>query len=823
MTIPDEVKQQGLSIADQHPSKQIVAMANAALARAIASAQEEIASNEVKFSHNGIEWVVQVGRKIPTNGNDDSYYFWRDGWPTAQKVKKNSVIDSNPPTPFRFECWPVGDTQPAANQITQWFGANPDQYEGFGLPGHEGVDLRAAHGAPILCVADGVVKVINESRRSAREGGHNYGVHVRVEHRDGYETIYAHFDRHIVQVGQQVRAGERLGFADNTGNSSGSHLHLTLKKRGANIGYDHEIIDPMPFLFDLIGRAEGKQYIDLLPFLRGEPNKAYMVRNNNGHSERYQVQLDSADQRGWTWYITKNSQWEKWLCTGEFIRLALDTSPEPENGIPAYYQVIDYEGREGGRWCRRFMFVGETFDEQFTHRVTFYDKRNGNATPDRRSGINRNRTTLFSADAREILIGGTEKHRYRLGYGRVGWESPWGSAIISADDPGSYNNQRESITYPQPIGGGGDTQPHPLMDSKWPSEQIEMAREVATTPHIPPMIEQGVGGGGDTTYLTGVNVGHYPELPLLERQRQLLTGWPVVRFMDWQQINRFNNSPAGPTNMQELPQASDNWNFTGGPWHSWKGVPLDVILDTAIALNTRPWLCIPHTFTAPAMEAFVNYVCNRMTGHGRPIFEFSNEVWNGAFKQHHDLANLTPARDANPLKNALKWYAQKSAELAQAVNGRGDVVLCGQATNSWILETVINHLPPLTGQAKINAIAIAPYWQGQEEIWKIPGHLQGHRNLADQHQLKLWCYEGGQHLRTVGSMALNRSKEMGVYYYAYLEMLDRGKVDLRCLYSIASIYQDTGSWGLYEIVKNNNASTTTTSTAKLDAVRLHAY
>lgn len=60
--------------------------------------------------------------------------------------------------------------------------------------------------------------------------GHNYGIHVRVQHAAGYETIYAHLQTTLVKPGQPVTAGQVLGLADSTGNSRGNHLHLTLKR-----------------------------------------------------------------------------------------------------------------------------------------------------------------------------------------------------------------------------------------------------------------------------------------------------------------------------------------------------------------------------------------------------------------------------------------------------------------------------------------------------------------------------------------------------------------------------------------------------------------
>ncbi len=145
---------------------------------------------------------------------------------------------------FKFTAWPT-----EFRSINQYFGANPQNYAQFGLPGHEGVDIMAPIGSKVFAVAPGVVKMVQTNPQ-----GHNYGKHVRIEHRDGYETIYAHLQDVGVRTGQSVEAGSYLGLADNTGNSFGSHLHLTLKHRGETQGnWPNNIIDPMPFLLPLLG------------------------------------------------------------------------------------------------------------------------------------------------------------------------------------------------------------------------------------------------------------------------------------------------------------------------------------------------------------------------------------------------------------------------------------------------------------------------------------------------------------------------------------------------------------------------------------------
>jgi len=136
--------------------------------------------------------------------------------------------------------WPV-----EKHVVTQFFGENPSFYEPFGLPGHEGLDLYAPMNANVYAAAAGEVYKVGHPP------DHPYGLHIRIKHEIGgkqYQTIYAHLAQASVSAGQQVKAGEVIGLADNTGNSTGSHLHLTLKVSGAQTpGYPPEIVDPWPF------------------------------------------------------------------------------------------------------------------------------------------------------------------------------------------------------------------------------------------------------------------------------------------------------------------------------------------------------------------------------------------------------------------------------------------------------------------------------------------------------------------------------------------------------------------------------------------------
>ncbi len=142
--------------------------------------------------------------------------------------------------PFKLQ-WPVD-----SRRVNQFFGENPDSYKPFGLPGHEGLDLFAITGANVYAAADGEVTEADQPK------DHPYGMQIRLVHQAGgktFRTVYAHLSKILVQKGQKVKAGDLIGLADNTGNSFGSHLHLTLKIDGETTpGYPASIVDPWPYL-----------------------------------------------------------------------------------------------------------------------------------------------------------------------------------------------------------------------------------------------------------------------------------------------------------------------------------------------------------------------------------------------------------------------------------------------------------------------------------------------------------------------------------------------------------------------------------------------
>lgn len=92
---------------------------------------------------------------------------------------------------------------------------------------HEGIDLVAPVGTPILATAAGEV--------TKAEYAHAYGHWVEVRHADGFSTRYAHLQTILVHVGDRVTPQTSLGTLGNSGRSTGPHLHYEVHYKGRSM------------------------------------------------------------------------------------------------------------------------------------------------------------------------------------------------------------------------------------------------------------------------------------------------------------------------------------------------------------------------------------------------------------------------------------------------------------------------------------------------------------------------------------------------------------------------------------------------------------
>ncbi|MFL6726979.1 MAG: M23 family metallopeptidase [Sphingomicrobium sp.] len=112
---------------------------------------------------------------------------------------------------------------PVHGRVTSSFGERFHPILGYTRM-HEGVDLGASAGTPIVAAADGRVAA------AGWRGG--YGRQVAIVHGGGIETTYSHMSAIAAHAGEMVRRGQLIGYVGASGLATGPHLHFEVIKNG---------------------------------------------------------------------------------------------------------------------------------------------------------------------------------------------------------------------------------------------------------------------------------------------------------------------------------------------------------------------------------------------------------------------------------------------------------------------------------------------------------------------------------------------------------------------------------------------------------------
>lgn len=123
-------------------------------------------------------------------------------------------------------------------RITKLYGTPPPQGFHYAAGKHSGMDMVAMDNKKVHAIARGVVT----RSRYDRSGWGNYIV---VRQQDGLFAIYCHLQERKVGEGAIVAEGQVLGVEGATGNVTGRHLHLELRKDYGNI---YSTINPADYL-----------------------------------------------------------------------------------------------------------------------------------------------------------------------------------------------------------------------------------------------------------------------------------------------------------------------------------------------------------------------------------------------------------------------------------------------------------------------------------------------------------------------------------------------------------------------------------------------
>lgn len=128
----------------------------------------------------------------------------------------------------------VNPTTASNSVITSGYGGRnaPKTSGGYGSSNHDGIDIGGSGGSLDGQAADSIGggKVV-----TVGYDANGYGNYVEIDHGDGYTSLYGHLQKATVKQGDTISAGQQVGVIGSTGNSSGPHLHLRVRKDGKSI------------------------------------------------------------------------------------------------------------------------------------------------------------------------------------------------------------------------------------------------------------------------------------------------------------------------------------------------------------------------------------------------------------------------------------------------------------------------------------------------------------------------------------------------------------------------------------------------------------
>jgi murein DD-endopeptidase MepM/ murein hydrolase activator NlpD len=181
---------------------------------------------------------IKVGQRLVIPGSDPSPTLVQRASVThhgAAAPIRAPVAPGSPPPPrlalavpdFDGDTLPIG--WPAEGPVVSTFGHRRSGW-------HGGIDIKAPLGTPVQAAAAGVVVTAGFEPR--------YGLVVKIEHRAGFMTVYAHNDVNLVEVGDRVDAGDLIALVGNTGRATTYHVHFEVRRDG--LAYNPLYLLPMP-------------------------------------------------------------------------------------------------------------------------------------------------------------------------------------------------------------------------------------------------------------------------------------------------------------------------------------------------------------------------------------------------------------------------------------------------------------------------------------------------------------------------------------------------------------------------------------------------
>ena len=337
----------------------------------------------------------------------------------------------------------------------------------------------------------------------------------------------------------------------------------------------------------------------------------------------------------------------------------------------------------------------------------------------------------------------------------------------------------------------------------------------------------------DIKFILPAYTATYQDKTFTDELVDFLADFHCIRYMDWL---RTNFSPV------------ETWGQRGSASYytqsTNRGVAWEYVIELSNLLQKDLWINIPHRADDDYIQQLALLLHEQLHPDSKIYLEYSNEVWNGAFRQHQEAAALGLALGytGQEWERAWKYTAKRSADLFHAFeqvftdSGRLVKLLPSQAANAWLSNQIITFFKdPLYNPhgVEADALTIAPYFAGAvanqiateglvssitiPEIVSRIGQalpqafnwMQENQAVADNHGLDLVVYEGGQHLVATGAnvnvdeltqklIAANHHPDLQGLYCEYFDRWYQQHGGLFMHFSSHGSYSKWGSWGVKE-------------------------
>lgn len=323
----------------------------------------------------------------------------------------------------------------------------------------------------------------------------------------------------------------------------------------------------------------------------------------------------------------------------------------------------------------------------------------------------------------------------------------------------------------------------------------------------------------------------YQENPWHPEFLKRWSGVACLRFMDFM-----------ATNNSQIVSWSDRPKLADAAYTS-KGIPVELLVDLANRLAVDAWFCVPHMADDGYITELATFLKANLNPPSKAWFEYSNEVWNGMFKQSQYAAQKGQEMGLADKSWEASWYftAHRASQMFDILDqvyagqtNRYVKVMASQAASSYISGQLLGYK---NAGKKADVLAIAPYISFNVGVdpkaalsekvvanWSLDQlfdylnnvsmpestkWIVDNKKVADQFNVKLVGYEGGQHLVGVfgaeNNQALdklltdaNADQRMGDIYTNSLNAWKQAGGDLMCTFDSMGRWSKWGRWGLLQ-------------------------